>query len=275
MDSFALPQSGWRRTAVVNTIVVGTLAALLICLMALAASAGGSLFAAVIFFEGSCTQSTYLNLFLHLLLNIISTLVIASSNFFMQVLNAPTREEVDGAHVRNKWLEIGVPSIGNAFHVSRYKTLAWVLFNLSSIPIHLLSNSAVFETDYQGGEWWHTMVSEAFFHGGEYYGAGAGLITTGGYGFGIDREGSYMDVSYGLEIDYEDSISTNAAYNDSQSFVSGRISAAAATAATWSNISAKDCRVEYQTCQGRRQYRDLVMVLDVQSEAEAAGDEGW
>ncbi|KAK3344264.1 hypothetical protein B0T25DRAFT_615903 [Lasiosphaeria hispida] len=78
------------------------------------------------FYEGACDQSTRVNLVLHLLLNIFSALAIASSNFFMQILNAPTRREVDRVHANSggtKWLEMGVPSIRNAFHVARFKTL--------------------------------------------------------------------------------------------------------------------------------------------------------
>lgn len=128
-----------------------------------------------------------LNLFLHLLFNIISTLVIALSNFFMQVLNAPTREEVDCADAKKRWLEIGVPSIRNAFHVSKFKTLSWMLFNFSSIPIHILFNSTNYESDYQGSQWRLTLASEAFFHGSKYYGPGAGLMPNGDYGISQQR----------------------------------------------------------------------------------------
>lgn len=141
----------------VNSVTVGCFAIVLLGILGRSIVEAGSLSKAWLFYEGDCEQSDRINLFLHLLLNIVSTLIIASSNFFMQVLNSPTREEVDRAHAKNRWLEIGVPSIGNIFHVSMFKTIAWVLFNLSSVPIHLLFNSAVFQTDYQGN-----MVSRTF-----------------------------------------------------------------------------------------------------------------
>lgn len=145
-----IPKYGWRRAAIINSITVGCFAIVLLGILGWSIAEAGSLSKAWLFYQGNCTQSNRISLFLHLLLNIVSTLIIASSNFFMQVLNAPTREEVDRAHARNRWLEIGVPSVGNIFHVSSFKTTAWILFNLSSIPIHLLFNSAVFQTDYQG-----------------------------------------------------------------------------------------------------------------------------
>lgn len=146
----SLPKPGWRRAAVLNTITVASFGILLLGVLGSSVVKAGGLSKVWIFFEGNCDRSSTVNLFLHLVLNIVSTLIIASSNFFMQVLNAPTRMEIDHAHSKGRWLEIGVPSLGNIFHVSGYKTLAWVLFTLSSVPIHLLFNSAVFETDYQG-----------------------------------------------------------------------------------------------------------------------------
>lgn len=146
----SLPKAGWRRAAVLNTITVASFGIILLGILGTSVVKAGGWSKVWIFFHGNCDRISTINLFLHLVLNIISTLIIASSNFFMQVLNAPTRREVDRAHSRGRWLEIGVPSIGNIFHVSGYKTLAWVLFTMSSIPIHLLFNSAVFETDYQG-----------------------------------------------------------------------------------------------------------------------------
>lgn len=146
----SLPEPGWRRAAALNTITMTSFAILLLGILSSSVVRSGGLSKVWIFFEGNCDRSSTINLFLHLVLNIVSTLIIASSNFFMQVLNAPTRMEIDHAHSKGRWLEIGVPSIGNIFHVSGYKTLAWVLFTLSSVPIHLLFNSAVFETDYQG-----------------------------------------------------------------------------------------------------------------------------
>lgn len=65
----------------------------------------------------------------------------------MQVLNSPSREEVNAAHFRGSWMGIGIPSVRNAFKVSRFKTVCWLCLLISSIPIHLLFNSTVFQTD--------------------------------------------------------------------------------------------------------------------------------
>ena len=97
----------------------------------------------------------------------------------MQVLNSPTRPEVDTAHAAKRYLEIGVLSIPNIIYLSWFKRISWATFVLSSVPIHLLFNSTIFETDYQGSEWQMTMVSSSFLNGGSYYPPGASLMPAG------------------------------------------------------------------------------------------------
>ncbi|KAL9045807.1 MAG: hypothetical protein Q9214_001214 [Letrouitia sp. 1 TL-2023] len=62
----------------------------------------------------------------------------------MQCLSSPTRGELDKAHRRHIWLDIGVPSVRNIWRISRSKMALWFLLAFSSIPLHLLYNSAVF-----------------------------------------------------------------------------------------------------------------------------------
>ena len=96
--------------------------------------------------NGSCDKARKLSLWLHLLINILSTLLLGASNYCMQCLAAPTREEVDKAHSQHKWVDIGVPSVRNLFHISRTRSILWLLLGMSGIPLHLLYNSAVFST---------------------------------------------------------------------------------------------------------------------------------
>jgi len=56
----------------------------------------------------------------------------------MQVLSSPTRKEVDAAHAKREWMEIGIPSIRNLWDISLARTLLWIILALSSIPLHLL-----------------------------------------------------------------------------------------------------------------------------------------
>lgn len=56
----------------------------------------------------------------------------------MQILCAPTREEIDVAHDNGTWLDIGIMSIRNFFHIERKRALIGFLLAFSSIPLHLL-----------------------------------------------------------------------------------------------------------------------------------------
>ena len=89
-------------------------------------------------FQGSCKTSNALDIFIHLLINIFSTCLLGASNYCMQCLNAPTRDEVDKAHSEKKWVDIGVPSFRNLSFMTKSKLLMWSLLALSSIPLHLL-----------------------------------------------------------------------------------------------------------------------------------------
>lgn len=96
--------------------------------------------------DGSCQKTKNLSLWLHLAINVLSTMLLAASNYCMQCLSSPTREEVDKAHTRHVWLDIGVPSVRNLGKISRRRTILWWLLAFSGIPLHLLYNSAVFST---------------------------------------------------------------------------------------------------------------------------------
>lgn len=52
----------------------------------------------LVYVTGACgiTGTSALNATLHIVINIISTAILASSNMFMQVLNAPSRERLIG-----------------------------------------------------------------------------------------------------------------------------------------------------------------------------------
>lgn len=55
-------------------------------------------------------------------INLLSTVLLTSSNYAMQILCAPTREEIDHAHRDGKLLEIGLTSICNLRHIDKKRT---------------------------------------------------------------------------------------------------------------------------------------------------------
>ncbi|KAI1070328.1 hypothetical protein LB507_010271 [Fusarium sp. FIESC RH6] len=160
--------SGWKRTAVWLTGLVATLTTFLVVMLFVSLFAlkkdsddntvttsgnrgSGDALGQSILYKGDCDVSARANLWIHLAINVIGTGVLASSNFFMQSLVAPTRKEVDAAHKAGHWLEIGVQSLKNVRFIGWKKILFWSLFSLSSVPLHLVFNGCVLESKGTNG----------------------------------------------------------------------------------------------------------------------------
>lgn len=89
-------------------------------------------------FKGSCSEVSKMDVWVHLAINAISTILLSGSNYCMQCLCAPTRSDCDRAHAKGTWLDIGVPSIRNLKGIAWSKATMWWLLALSSLPLHLL-----------------------------------------------------------------------------------------------------------------------------------------
>lgn len=119
------------------------------------------------FFVGSCKRSSLVTKVAHVIINILSTILLAYSNYAMQCLNSPTRKEVDAAHSKSKWVDIGTASFRNLFFISRWKVCLWLALGLSSFPLHMIWNSVVFETKSTYG-YLAVQVSKDFLHGANW-----------------------------------------------------------------------------------------------------------
>ncbi|KAG5788667.1 hypothetical protein H9Q69_012276 [Fusarium xylarioides] len=157
--------SGWRKTALYLTILATILTIFLVTALIISLhvvnGGGASIFEETAILSGSCDKISRANLWIHLAINIIGTGVLGSSNFFMQVLVAPTRQDVDRAHASKRWVEIGVHSIHNFGFISKRRIFLWALFSLTSIPLHLVFNGSVLESKATNG-FVAIMVSETF-----------------------------------------------------------------------------------------------------------------
>ncbi|KAH8654796.1 hypothetical protein BGZ61DRAFT_434876, partial [Ilyonectria robusta] len=171
----AVPRPAWARLAGLNTILLGVFAVLLITVLIYGCVRASGLNAAFILYKGPCSQSKTINLSLHLLLNVFGTLILASSNYFMQILNAPSRAELDHAHARSGWVNIGVPSIRNFIYLGPVKFTCWLILACSSVPLHLFFNSLVFEVAEIRSGFEMTIATETFLEGAEYFEPGASL----------------------------------------------------------------------------------------------------
>jgi hypothetical protein len=119
---------------------------LLINLVFIAVAAGlasrdpdnGSFSSSVVLYRGSCGVSKRWDTALHLIINVLSTCILAASNYCMQTLVAPTREEVDAHHAQRKWLDIGTASVKNLSVIGRDRLALWVILMLTATPFHLM-----------------------------------------------------------------------------------------------------------------------------------------
>lgn len=83
----------------------------------------------------SCDRTSRLAAWFSLVINFLSTTLLAGSNYCMQCLTSPTRAEVDAAHVASKYLRIGSFSWQNAFGHRKRRIGLLIALLLSSLPL--------------------------------------------------------------------------------------------------------------------------------------------
>jgi len=88
--------------------------------------------------RGPCHAVKQTGLWLHIAINVLSTMLLGASNYCMQCLCSPTRREIDKAHARNTWLDIGIQSMRNLSKIGRMRMALWIILAASSIPLHLM-----------------------------------------------------------------------------------------------------------------------------------------
>ncbi|KAI0189431.1 hypothetical protein F4808DRAFT_467495 [Astrocystis sublimbata] len=115
-------------------------------------------------FAGDCDTVKSADRWLHLLINVLSTGMLSASTFCIQLQASPTREDVDKAHKLNKWLDIGAPSLRNLKYIGRWRLVCCIVLAVSSLPIHLIFNSAVFQA-LASNDYSVAVVKDSFLSG--------------------------------------------------------------------------------------------------------------
>lgn len=258
--------------AFINTILVSIVLMVLLSCHIFLWARSGSLVGYQIIHSGSCVGNGVgrLNTVLHLVINILSTLVLASTNFFMQVLNAPSRKELDKAHEKGSWLDICVPSPRNAFRVSRFKTIMWLLFFLSSIPIHLLFNSSIFSADDRGSQFSYFVFDESVLTGGAVFEPGTSLsvpttkLLDMGY-YDYNQSKKTWENMTALEVAREEYFEK--VYPHRSRMINTTVEEI--RAGDWHKLDKSSCESLYNTtsCSGLQAYRNVAIIL--------SGSSGW
>jgi hypothetical protein len=85
-----------------------------------------------------CVRVKQMNTGLHLVLNLLSTLFLGAGNYCMQVLVAPSGEELRKSHSAGSYYDIGIHSIHNLRQIGRGRRLLWIGFGICSTLLHLM-----------------------------------------------------------------------------------------------------------------------------------------
>ena len=130
--------AGWRAGAMMSALLASVSLLLNLGVGIWAWKAYGLRSALVKVFHGDCRNVQEISTLVHLGINAMSTALLSGSNYCMLCLSAPTRKDVDKAHAKGQWVDIGVPSVRNLRKISRKKVFLWWCLGLSSIPLQLM-----------------------------------------------------------------------------------------------------------------------------------------
>ncbi|KAL2064650.1 hypothetical protein VTL71DRAFT_3788 [Oculimacula yallundae] len=136
--------SGWRGGVFLGATSAGTVFLINLIFTIWAGAKTKSGIRVGTLYEGECSTVHKADSWVHIAINVMGTLLLGASNYAMQCLSSPTRNEIDAAHAMGKFMDVGLPSFRN-LHGWKKKILFTMLV-LSTLPLHFLWNSAVFTT---------------------------------------------------------------------------------------------------------------------------------
>lgn len=91
-----------------------------------------------VLYRGDSDTMDELSRVIHLIINILGTLLLGASNYSLQIMLAPTRAEVDNAHRKRDWVDVGAQSLRNLRFIGKSRALVCAALAVSSLPLHLL-----------------------------------------------------------------------------------------------------------------------------------------
>ena len=137
---------GWRFGSFVARYAVGSCLAINVLFLIIACTVSHVTDGIGVLYTGDCGKTRTVDTWVHVMINGLATALVGASNYTMQCLVAPNRSEVDAAHAKGVWLDVGVPSVRNLRHIAWRRVALWFFLAISTIPIHLMWNSVIFST---------------------------------------------------------------------------------------------------------------------------------
>lgn len=129
--------TGWKGGATCNIILAFVLLIISVVCLILAISRKGASDETVVF-SGSCDTASSINTGLHAAINVFAITILVGSNYAFQILSSPTRLELATAHNKKQWLDIGIPSLRNLFHVSGLRTALIAVALLCAVSTQIM-----------------------------------------------------------------------------------------------------------------------------------------
>lgn len=129
---------GWRAGAIMSCFTALVVLIINIIVTSWAASNYPSVHGVGTLFSGKCDKAKSINTWLQIVVNVLSTTLLAASNYCMQCVSSPTRQEVDAAHAHRKILDIGIPSIRNLKYIGGERRVLWIAVAISALPLHFM-----------------------------------------------------------------------------------------------------------------------------------------
>ena len=130
---------GWRMGVMLGCFVSSTVLCINITLLVVGAVSHGGYKGGVadLIYGDDLTVERW-NTGIHVFINILGTCLLAASNYTMQVISSPTREEIDKVHAAGSWLVVGLLSPHNWRKIARNRVRLALALGLSSVPLHML-----------------------------------------------------------------------------------------------------------------------------------------
>uniref|UniRef100_L2GAD5 DUF6536 domain-containing protein n=1 Tax=Colletotrichum fructicola (strain Nara gc5) TaxID=1213859 RepID=L2GAD5_COLFN len=137
--TFSRMKSGWRAGIAVNIVIGFIILIVAIVCLVLALVVVGMVRGESRVYEGSCSKADEIKIGLSVAINVIVIILLATANYFFQVLSSPTRTEVEMAHEEHRWLHIGVPSFRNLRFISKPRVVMAVIIMMTAVSTQVMS----------------------------------------------------------------------------------------------------------------------------------------
>ena len=131
-------RKGWRKGILYASATAAFVLLLNILFLAISYRKYGATDGIGTLYQGNCGRAAHMDSGMHVVINIMSTILLGASNYVMQILGSPTRAQIQNAHQKRTSLFIGVPNLRNLKFVGWKRLLLWFFLGLSALPLHLL-----------------------------------------------------------------------------------------------------------------------------------------